>query len=69
MLPNILQCFHSDTVSSFCRMNSVLDIFDQPYQYVHAVLCSVRYSKRLEYGTGVSGNEMVSPVPKGSWTR
>jgi len=42
-----------------------VDIFDQPYQCVHAVLCSVRYSKRLESETGVSGNEMMSPVGKG----
>jgi hypothetical protein len=30
-----------------------------------AVLCSVRYSKRLESETSVSGNEMMSPVGKG----
>ena len=66
MLPNILHCFHFDTANSFCVRNSVLDIFDQPYRCVHAVRCSVRYSKRLESETSVSGVEMVSPVPKGS---
>ena len=66
MLSNILQCCHFDTAISFCMWNSVLDIFDQPYQCVQSVLCSVRYSIRLESETSVSGVEIVSPVPKGS---
>jgi hypothetical protein len=46
--------------------NSVLDIFDQLYQSVYAVLCSVRYGKRLESETSVFGVEMVSLVTKES---